>query len=403
MAGSSGGGSGYAGQAFIARSEFLPFFRPDLGDAEIAAVTEVMRSGWLTYGAKVREFGDACARYLGVDHAVPVASCSAGLYLALKAMGIGPGDEVILPPVTFVATLAAVLHCGATPVLADIDPVTYGLDPDAFAAAATGRTRAVIPVDMAGHPGRITEIVAAASARGVPVLEDAAHSFGAEVAGRRVGGLADASVFSFYATKCITTGDGGLVTCRTQELADRVRSLSFHGMDGNAWQRYGDKGRWYYEVKTLGWKMHLGDPAAALGLVQLGRADGFLARRSAIAARFSEAFAGLPGVTVPSAPADGVHAWHLYVLRIDPMAVDGGRDRVIADLTANRIGSSVHFIPVHHHPAFADLKARFAGTLPESERYYREAVSLPLFPSMTGREIDDVVTVVRASVTAGAR
>lgn len=391
------------GTEFIRRDSFLPFFRPDLGEAELSAVTEVLRSGWLTYGPKVREFGEACGSYLGVPHAVPVASASAGLLVALKALGVGPGDEVVLPSLTFIATLGAVVHLGARPVLADIDPANLGLDPAAFVAAITPRTKAVIPVHLAGHPCRIEEIGEIARRHGVRVLEDAAHAFGAEVRGRRLAGLSDATVFSFYATKCITSGDGGLVTTCDPEVARRVQVLSFHGMDGNAWQRYTDKGRWYYEIVEFGWKLHLGDPAAALGMVQLARADDFMARRTAIAARFTEGLAGLPGLTLPVAADWCTHAWHLFPVRVDREAIDGGRDGLIADLTANRIGSSVHFIPLHYHPVFREAGREFAPRLGQTERYFDEAVSLPLFPSMTGAEVDDVVTVVRESLRKRCR
>jgi dTDP-4-amino-4,6-dideoxygalactose transaminase len=391
-----------AGNRYIERSEFLPFFRPELGEAEIQAVTEVLRSGWLTYGPKVREFGQACADYLQVPHAVPVASASAGLFLGLKALGVGPGDEVVLPALTFISTLSAVIHCGARPVLVDMDPANLGLDPEAFQRAITPRTKAVIPVHLAGHPCRINEILDIARPEGIRVMEDAAHSFGAAVDGTRLGGLGDLTVFSFYATKCITTGDGGLVTTTDSELADRLQLLSFHGMDGNAWQRYGDKGRWYYEVVDFGYKLHLGDPAAAMGLVQLGRSDEFMARRTQIAARFNAAFAGLPGVTCPAAAPEVTHAWHLYILQLDPEAIEGGRDGLIDDLTANRIGSSVHFIPLHHHPAFTAGK-EFASQLPRTEQYYSRAVSLPLFPAMTDQDIEDVIRVVSRSVADRVR
>ena len=391
------------GQKFINRAEKLPFFKPDVGEAEIEAVSEVLRSGWLTFGPKVREFGAACGQYLGVPCAVPVASCSAGLFLTLKAMGVGEGDEVILPAMTFIATLTAVIHCGAKPVLADLDPDNFGLDPAAFERAITDKTKVVVPVHLAGHPCRIKEILAIASRHGIKVMEDAAHSFGAAVDGERIGGFGDATVFSFYATKCITTGDGGLVTTRDQAMADKLHLLSFHGMDGNAWQRYGHKGRWYYEVVAIGYKFHLGDPAAALGLVQLSRADEFMARRTEIAERFSQAFADLPGCLTPQVASWATPAWHLYVLRVDPEIVQDGRDGLIADLSANGLGSSVHFIPLHHHPAFAAEGAEFAHLLPETEKYFNTAVSLPLFPGMTDRDVQDVVDVVKASVKSRIR
>ncbi len=313
-------------------------------------------------------------------------------------MGVGKGDEVILPAMTFIATLTAVLHCEAKPVLADLDPENLGLDPAAFEKAITPNTKVVIPVHMAGHPCRINEIIDIAHRHGIKVMEDAAHSFGAAAHGKRIGGFGDATVFSFYATKCITTGDGGLVTTCDQEMADKLNLLSFHGMDGNAWQRYGDKGRWYYEVVAIGYKFHLGDPAAALGMVQLGRADEFMARRTEVALRFNEAFAGLPGLRLPTEADWATHAWHLYVLRLDPEVIDGGRDGLIADLTANNLGSSVHFIPLHHHPVFAEEGAVFTEQLPETEKYFRSAVSLPLFPGMSDQDVEDVITVVTESV-----
>lgn len=391
-------GSSTKSGIFIQRDEFLPFFKPDIGQAEIEAVTDVLQSGWLTYGPKTHEFGDACADYLNVKHAIPVASATAGLFLGLRILEVGPGDEVILPSLTFISTLTAVIHAGARPVLVDITPDHLGLDPVAIEEAITPRTKVIIPVHLAGHPCRVADILDIAERHGIRVMEDAAHSFGAEFSGRRIGSFGDLTVFSFYATKCITTGDGGLVTTHDDQLAAKMRLLSFHGLDNNAWQRYGDKGRWYYEVLEPGFKMHLGDPASALGLVQLSRCDEFMARRTELVSRYNQAFAGLPGLIIPQEATWARHAWHLYVLRVDPEVVAEGRDGIIADLTANQVGSSVHFIPLHRHPAFTHLAAEFGPSLPETDKYFDEAVSLPLFPGMSDADADDVITVVRESV-----
>jgi perosamine synthetase len=251
---------------------------------------------------------------------------------------------------------------------------------------------------MAGHPCRLTEILATARQHGIKVVEDAAHSFGTRLDGTLLGGFGDATVFSFYATKNFTTGDGGLVTTQDPDLAEKVRMLSFHGMDGNAWQRYSGRGSWYYEVVEYGFKYHLGDPAAALGLVQLRRADEFLARRTEIAARYSEALADLPGVLLPEQADWATHAWHLYVLRVDPQRIREGRDGLIDDLQFNGLGSSVHFIPLYKHPVWARGGLPAEG-LVEAEKYFHSCVSLPLFPAMTEDEIEDVITVVRRSLT----
>jgi dTDP-4-amino-4,6-dideoxygalactose transaminase len=371
---------------FRVRDTYLDFSPPAIGEEEIAAVVETLRSGWLTTGPKVRRFEEAFAQYLGVPHAVAVNSCTAALELALAAAGIGPGDEVLVPTLTFCSTANVVIHRGARPVLCDICPDDGTLDPLEIERRATAKTRAVIPVHFAGHPCRMSELLELAEQRRLFVLDDAAHAVDAHDRGQRIGTLADATAFSFYATKNLTTGEGGMLTTRDGALAERARVLALHGMSRDAWQRYTASGSWYYEVVAPGFKINMTDLAAALGLVQLAKLPAMQARRAAIAAAYSAAMADLPLIT-PQVRPHVRHGWHLYVIRLRREALRIDRAQFIAELRARQVGASVHFIPVHLHPYYRDTWGYRRGDLPHAEAFYDTCVSLPLHPGLSEADV----------------
>jgi perosamine synthetase len=371
----------------------VPFHRPSFDERELKAIEEVLRSGWITTGEKTREFERRFAEYVGASHAVAVNSCTAGLHLALAAEGIGPGDEVVTTPYTFVATVETICYQGARPVFADVDPSTRNIDPAAVAAKITPKTRAIVPVHIAGLPCDLDAIHEVASAHGIPVLEDAAHSLPAAYKGRRIGSLSRATAFSFYATKNLTTAEGGMLTTEDPDLAARYRRLSLHGITADGWKRYRLGGKWFYEVVEMGYKYNLTDIAAAMGLVQLDKLDEFDARRHAIARAFGEKLAGLP-LALPSEPAHARHAWHLYIVGLTPEAPIT-REQLIERLTQKGIGTSVHFIPAHLHPYYAAHLNHREGDFPRAEAAFKCAVSLPLYPAMTDEEVDYVASAVR--------
>lgn len=374
----------------------MPLARPDLDEDDIAAVADCLRSGWLTSGPKVKAFEAAFAGFLGDDvHAVAVNSNSMGLLIALQALGIGPGDEVITSTNTFSATALSVVHVGARPVLVDIDPRTLTIDPAAIEAAITPRTRAVIPVHVGGLACDMAAIGALARRHDLRVIEDAAHAFPTTSGGRLVGNrTADATVFSFYATKTITTGEGGMVTTPHPELAQQLRLLRLHGIDKDIFSRDGDKRPWLYDVLGPGHKANMPDMAAALGMEQLKKAWAFHERRSAIAQRYTEAFADLPLVLPAEAPAGDLHAWHLYVVRL----ADGAplsRDAFIERMSASSIQCGVHFIPLHRLTYWRERTDIAAAYLPLAEAAFERSVSLPLFTAMSDLDTDYVIAAVR--------
>ncbi len=375
------------------RAKPLPFFRAAVDESDVSAVAETLRSGWLTSGPKAVELEKRLGEYLGTTHTIAVSSCSEAMFLCMKALGIGPGDEVITSPITFASTVHAILHNGATPVLADIEPETFGVDPERVRAALSPRTKAIMPVHFGGQACRIEDVVRIANGAGVPVVEDAAHSFGARVNGTQLGRFGRATTFSFYATKNLTSAEGGAITTEDEALAQRLRLLGYHGMSRDSWSRYTDKGSWYYEVQVPGFKCNLSDLHAALGLTQLAKIDALLERRRAVADGLSRALSDCAAVELPREYPGNWHTWHLYVIRIRPERLRIGRDEFIKALRAENIGTSVHFIPIYRHPFFA-LYLRAGQSFPVSDDYYARCISLPIFPDMTDLDVRDVADAV---------
>ena len=363
---------------------FLPFALPDIGEEEIAEVLDTLRSGWLTTGPKARRFETEFAGYLGDGlNALAVSSATAGLHLALEAVGVGPGDEVIVPTLTFTATAEVVRYLGAHPVLVDVDPATLNMDVEAMRAALSPRTKAVMPVHFAGLPCDMDPIIALAHAHGAAVIEDAAHAFPARYRGRLIGSLdSDATVFSFYANKTMTTGEGGMLVTRNPTLAARARVMRLHGISQDVFDRYLSKvPAWYYEVVAPGFKYNLSDVAAAIGLQQLRKIDLFLQRRTELARFYQEALADLPLDLPPAPPPGNTHAWHLYPVRLRSNS-RLERDELICKLYERGIGASVHFIPLHRHPYWRDAYQLQEGQFPHADQAFRTLLSLPLYTRM---------------------
>ncbi len=376
---------------------FLPFALPDIGEEEIAEVAEALRSGWVTTGPRTRRFEEAFAAFLGGDvEALAVNSATAGLHLALEAVGVGPGDAVIVPSYTFTATAEVVRYLGADPVFVDSEPGGFNLDPTGVAAALTEQTRAIVPVHFAGQACDVEPLLDLAGKRGLRVVEDAAHALPTTWNGRLIGGLdSDATVFSFYATKTITTGEGGMVVTRDPAIAQRCRVMRLHGIDRDAFDRYtSQRPAWYYEVVAPGFKYNMTDVAAALGIHQLAKAGRFHERRLAIARRYDQAFADLPLLLPPRPAPMEEHAWHLYVIRLLPEAPIG-RDAFIQEMARRGIGTSVHFIPLHRHPYWRETYGLQPERFPNAEAAFRGAVSLPLYTRMREEDVERVVGAVR--------
>ena len=379
----------------------IPFHRPSIGQEEIDEVVDTLRSGWLTTGPRTQQFERDFREYVGVPHALAVNSCTAGLHLALAALNIGPGAEVITTSMTFCATVNVILHVGATPVLADIG-ADGNIDPESVAARVTERTRAIIPVHMAGLPADMNEIWTIARRHRLYVIEDCAHAIGSYYRGWPVGAgnpetgnYSDAAAFSFYATKNITTGEGGMVTSHDETLAETLKRLCLHGISKDAWNRYSDRGNWYYEVLEPGFKYNLSDLQSAVGIHQLRKVEKFTEVRTRYAQLYNEILADVEEVERPSERADSRHAWHLYMLRLNLETMSIGRDDFIGRLREKGIGTSVHFIPIQLHPFWAQLKLRSDCACPNSLALYKRIISLPLYPGMTEAEVEYVAETTK--------
>lgn len=378
-------------------SKFLPFALPDIGEEEIAEVLDSLRSGWLTTGPKSKRFEQEFAEFIGDGvEAIAINSATAGLHLALEAIGIGSGDEVITTPYTFTATAEVVRYLGADPVLVDINPATFNIDPLKIEKAITPRTKAIIPVHFAGLPCDMDAILGIAKKHDLKVVEDSAHALPATYKGKLIGALeSDITVYSFYATKTITTGEGGMVVTRNPEIANRCRIMRLHGISRDAFDRYtSTKPSWHYEVIAPGFKYNMTDIAASLGIQQLRKAWSFQKRREGMAASYDEALKSLPLYLPPKAPSGDVHSWHLYVVRLrDEVKVS--RDRFIEMMAEKGIGCSVHFIPLHLHPYWRDTYKLHPNDFPNALNVYKRAVSLPLYTKMSAMDQERVVSAVQ--------
>jgi dTDP-4-amino-4,6-dideoxygalactose transaminase len=390
-------------KALRTREQFLPFAAPLVGQEEVDAVVECVRSGWLTTGFKVKEFEKAFAEAIGCRHALAVNSCTAALHLALEAIGVGPGDEVITSPMTFTATAAVVEHLGARPRFVDCEPDTLNLDVEALEASITPRTKAILPVHFAGQACDMDAILEMARRHGVKVIEDAAHAIPTRYKGRLIGTIGDITCFSFYATKNVTTGEGGMVATDDDGFAQRVRLMHLHGMSRDAWKRYQEGGSWSYEILAPGFKYNLSDVAAAIGIPQLKRCNEFHARRLEIARRYHEAFAGLHGIRVPAVADESSHAWHLYVIQLDLDALRIDRDEFVRELGRRKIGVSVHFIPLHIQPYYRDRYGYAPDDLPNAYGAFQRILSLPIYAKMTDEDVEDVIAAVVDTVESFRR
>lgn len=379
----------------MARETFLPYSPPSIGQEEVDEVSATLRSDWITTGPRTKAFERQFGAYVGAPGGTSLMlnSCTAGLHVALVALGVGPGDEVVVPSLTFAATANVVEHVGATPVLVDVEPDTLCIDPEAMRRAITPRTRAVIPVHYAGHPADLDPILALAEEHGFEVIEDAAHAAPTRYRGVMVGSRANFASFSFYATKNLTTAEGGALTGRP-DLLDRARVIGLHGMSADAWKRFDKSGSWDYDIVLPGFKYNMTDVQAAIGMHQLDKLADFHARRRAVVASYQQAFGSEPGFQVPVERPDAASAWHLYVLRIRPERLGIGRNAFIDELKARNIGTSVHYRPLHMMSYYAGKYGYQPDDFPVAKDAFERMISLPLHPRLTDRDVSDVIEAV---------
>jgi dTDP-4-amino-4,6-dideoxygalactose transaminase len=377
------------------RDAFLPFHQPLVDADDERAVLETLRSGWLTTGPRTKAFEKDLAAYTGAAHCVGVNSCTAALHLALEAVGVGPGDEVITSPITFASTANVIVHRGAQPVFVDVEPDTFNIDASAIERAVTPRTKALIPVDFAGHPCDLDALMALGARHGLPVIEDAAHAIGAQYKGRPIGGVADMTCFSFYATKNITSGEGGALTTNRQEWAERISVMALHGISRDAWKRYGSEGYKHWDIIAPGYKYNMFDIQASLVRSQLNKMDAFHKRRVSLKQRLDAGLSDCPEIALPSERADVVHAYHLYPILVRTERLGADRDTIMNAIQAENIGIGIHFRAVHLHPFYADTFGFRRGMFPVAEAYSDQTISLPLYPRMTDQDADDTVAAVR--------
>jgi len=381
----------------------VPFYRQSFGRDEINEITDTVKSGWVTTGKKAHLLEQKLADYLGAEHTVATNSCTAAMHLMLNAAGIGPGDEVVTTPYTFVATTEAVLYTGAKPIYCDIDYETLNMNSDVAAKKIGKKTKALLPVHIAGLPVDLDGFIDLARSAKIRLFDDAAHALGAEYKGRKIGSIGDGSAFSFYATKNLTTGEGGMVATAHEKLADKVRLLSLHAMSKGAWKRYSKGGKWRYDILDLGYKYNMSDLAAALGLAQFGKFEKLQQLRRRAAARYMKNLADVKQIILPATNTESVHAWHLFMIRLRLNRLKITRDRFIEELNAHDIGTSVHFIPIFMQKHYRTHLGLDKKDYPNSYRAYREVITLPFFPDLKSPEIDYVCDVIADLCTKHAR
>lgn len=375
------------------REKFLPYAEPYWDKEELEKITKTIESNWWSKGPQTQEFEKQFAEFVGAKYAIAVNSCTAATHAILATKNLQPGDEVIVPAMTFCSTANVVVHCGATPVFADVDERTGLIDPQSILAHITDKTRGIIPVHYSGQACDMDVINAIAKEHGLFVVEDAAHAVYTTYKGKMVGGLGNPTAFSFYVTKNLATGEGGMITTDDEELADLLRVYTLHGMNRNAWNRYGKGGTWRYDVVTFGFKYNMTDIQASLGLSQLKKLPMMQEMRERYAKKYNEAFQNLPGIGLMDQMDYGRNAWHLYILRIEDLKID--RDQFIEELKALNIGTAVHFIPVHMHPIYRETFHTKEGDCPVAEKLFSQIISLPMNPSMTESDIDYVIQAVK--------
>lgn len=376
------------------RSDFLPFALPDIDQSEFDEIKESLQSNWITTGPKTKAFEKAFSEFVGSEYALAVNSCTAAMHLALEAAKIQPGDEVITSTYTFAATAEVIRYFDAKPVLADICPQDFNINPDIVENLITPKTKAIIPVHIGGLPADMDLIMEIARAHNLIVIEDAAHTFPATYKGKWIGDIGDATCFSFYATKTITTGEGGMITTSREDWRDRFQIMSLHGISKDAWKRYTAEGSWYYEIIAPGYKYNMTDIAAAMGLAQLKKASRMRDQRENIAMKYNEAFKDVKALQIPDNRSDCLHAWHLYMLRLnlDHLSID--RNQFAEEMKKRNIGISVHFIPLHLHPYYREKYEYQPEDFPVAYHEFKREISLPIYNKMSDQDVDDVIEAV---------
>ncbi len=381
--------------ALTKREDFLALCKPMIGDEEVTAVVDILKSGWLTTGKAVKDFEQGVCDYTGAKHALGLMSCTGGLHMALAAHGVGPGDEVIVPTYTFVATAHVVTWLGATPVLVDSDPQTFNIDPAAIQKAITPKTKAIIPVHIAGNPCDMDAIMALAKQHKLVVIEDAAHALGTTYKGRKIGAIGDVTAFSFYAIKNMTTGEGGMLTTDDEALMTKLRRLAYFGVNKDAYDRYGKGGSWYYQVEGQGYKYNMDNIQGAMGVEQLKKLDTFNAKRTELAAAYTKRFSEIKGIRLQEIQEGGESCWHLFTIVIDEDTLGITRADLIDKLKEYNIGTSVHFIPLHLHPFYQEQYGYKEGDFPGAESVYKGLITLPLYPGMEEKDVEYVVEAIK--------